>query len=108
MPTIKVASWLVDRVEAGPASDASVSMQPHRRESPIKSASPARPQPAGRRIERRPKGATLSQHVRHQISPSTRLLPESDRQAPPGGFGFPEQGASLGDAVGQAALTDEP
>ena len=48
-----MTSWPGDRVEAGPASDASVSMQPHRRESPIKSASPARPRPGGRQIERR-------------------------------------------------------
>jgi hypothetical protein len=32
MSAVKVASWLVDRVEAGLASDASLWMHPHRRE----------------------------------------------------------------------------
>jgi hypothetical protein len=50
-----MTSWLVVRVEAGPASDASVSMQPHRREISYQVSLPARPHPDDRQIERKPK-----------------------------------------------------
>jgi hypothetical protein len=57
----------VSRIESrtGPARDASVSVQPLRRETPIKSPSPARPLPAGRRIERRSAEATITARPRH-------------------------------------------
>ena len=77
-----MTSWLGVRVEAGPASDASVSMQPHRREFSYQvsfAGPPATRRPTNRTQVKAAPAEPVRTHQTHILL--TCLLPESDHRA---------------------------